>query len=148
MRRTNRAYNAFADSRDNRFFGRATDESIKMRAHRNSRFDLYADAILRDAVDRRATHVWAGRVDNLWINTRPDRFQHCLASAFRGKVDGASAIEIERNACLISGNQGKNHVAHVAACKIMRFKRIAADVESGFHRRNSIINNQTDRHFP
>src|SRR4026208_814434 len=125
MRRTNRAYNAFAYSRANRLLGCATDESIEMRAHRDSRFDFHSDAILRDAVNRRATHVWARRVDDLWINTRPHRFQHCLASAFRGKVDGASAIEIERNACLISGNQGKNHVAHVAARKVMRFKRVA-----------------------
>jgi hypothetical protein len=52
MRRTNRAHNAFADSRNNGFFGRATDESIKMRAHGDSRFDLYADTILRNAVNR------------------------------------------------------------------------------------------------
>ena len=30
MRRTNSAHNAFADSRNNRFFGCATDESIEM----------------------------------------------------------------------------------------------------------------------
>ena len=52
VRRTNRAHDAFTDSRDNRLLGCATDESIEMRAHRDARFDLYADTILRDTVNR------------------------------------------------------------------------------------------------
>ena len=104
MRGTNRADNTFADPGDDCFFGCAADESIEMGAHRYARLDLHADSVLCDSVNRCATHVWARRVNYFWIDARAHRFQDRLACAFRGEVDGASAIEIERNARLISSN--------------------------------------------
>src|SRR5213075_1207073 len=40
------AHNSFADAGDNRFLGRATDESIQMRTHRDPRFDFHPDSVL------------------------------------------------------------------------------------------------------
>src|SRR5882724_8520166 len=104
MRGANRADNSFADPGDDCFFGRAADEPIEMRAHSDARLDLHANTVLCDAVNRCATHVWARRVNYFWIDARAHRFQHSLASSFRGEVDGASAIEIERDASLVGGN--------------------------------------------
>src|SRR5882757_10355137 len=119
MRGTNRANNTFAYSRDDGFFSRATDEPIEMRTHGNTRFDLHADTVLCDSVNRRAAHIWARSVDHLRIDARAYRFQDCLARSLRGKVDGTGSVEIERDSCLVSGNQCKNHMAHVAAGEVM-----------------------------
>jgi hypothetical protein len=37
--------------------------------------------------------------------------------------------------------KARTHMADVAACEVMRFKRIAGNVETGFHGCNSIIDN-------
>ena len=75
-----------------------------MRTHRNTRFNFHADPVLRYTVYRRATHVWAWCVDHFRINAGAHRFQHGLTGALRREVYGASTVEIERNACFISGN--------------------------------------------
>src|SRR5205823_8501592 len=104
MRRTNRAHDAFADPGDDRFLSCASDEPIKMRTHGNTRFNFHADAVLRYTVNRRATHVWTRRVDHFRINARAHSFQDRLTGALRREIDGASTVEIERNACFVSGN--------------------------------------------
>src|SRR5690242_13075579 len=119
MRGTNRAYNAFADSRDDRLFSCATDEPIKMRAYCDSRFDLYADSILRNAVDRGSTSGRIRGVNDFGINTCAHRLQNCLASTFGGKIDCACPVEVERYASFICRDQGKDDVAYVTACKVM-----------------------------
>src|SRR4029077_7947919 len=118
MRGTNRANNTFAYSRDDGFFSRTTDEPIEMRTHGNTRFDLHADTVLCDSVNRCAAHVWARSVDHLRIDARAHCFQNRFASPFGGQIDGASPVEIERDSCLVSSNQGKDHVAHVAAREV------------------------------
>ena len=39
-------------------------------------------------------------------------------------------------------------MAHIAAGQIMRFKRIASNIQTRFHCRDAIVDNQSDRHFP
>ena len=38
-------------------------------------------------------------------------------------------------------------MTHVAARKVMRFQWIAPNIDAGFHRSNTIVHDQTDRHF-
>src|SRR6266496_3029257 len=104
MRGTNRAHNAFSHAGDNGFFSRATDKPVEMRAYGNTSFDLHADTVLCDSVNRRAAHVWARSVDYLRIDARAHCFQNRLASSLGGKIDGAGTVEIERDACLIRSN--------------------------------------------
>ena len=101
---TNCAHDAFADAGDDRLFSCAANEAIEMRPHRNTRFHFYADAILRDAINRCAAHGRIRRVNDLGINACAHGFQHRLAGAFCGQVDSTGPVEIERNACLISGD--------------------------------------------
>src|SRR5438046_1744880 len=95
---------ALSDSGNDGFFSRATDEPVKMRAHRDTRLYFHTDTVLCDAVDRRAAHVWARRVDHLRIDARADCFQNRLASSFRCQIDCAGSVALERNACLIRSN--------------------------------------------
>ena len=69
------------------------------------------------------------------------RFQDGFASPFGGQIDRACPIEVERNASFIGSNQGKNHVADIATCQVMRFKRVAVNVDTGFHCGNPIVHN-------
>ena len=83
----------------------------------------------------------ARRVDDFGIDARAHRFQNRFACSFGGQIDGAGPIEVERNAGLVRGDQGKNHVAHVATRQIMRLEWIAVDVQAGFHGCDPIVNN-------
>ena len=74
MRRADCADDTFADTGNDCFLGRATYESIEMRAHGHSRFDFHADAILSDTVNCRAAHRRIRRVDYFRINARANRF--------------------------------------------------------------------------
>ena len=38
-------------------------------------------------------------------------------------------------------------MADVAAGEVMRFQRIAANIDTGFHCGDAIVNNQANRHF-
>src|SRR5947208_4730067 len=147
MRGANCAHDTFSDAGDDRFFSCATDEPIKMRTHRNTRFNFHADPVLRYTVNRRATHVWARRVDRFRINARAHRFQNRLAGALSREINGAGAVEIERNTGLVSGNQGEDHMAYITAGKVMRFQWIAPNIYTGLHRCDPIVHNQTDWNF-
>src|SRR6266508_3288536 len=130
MRRTNRAYNAFAHSCDDRFFSRAAHETIEMRADRDPRFDFHADTVLGDTIDRSATHCRIRCVNHFRIDARAHRFQDRLTCSLCGKVDCASPVEIERDSGLISSNQSKDHMAYITACEIMRFEWIAPNIQT------------------
>src|ERR1043166_9631307 len=95
-----------------------------MRAHGHPRLYLRADAVLGDAVDCRSSHRWIRRVDHFRINTRAHGLKHGLAGAFGRQIDRASAIEIERNASLIRGDQSENYLSDIAPGEIMRFEWI------------------------
>jgi hypothetical protein len=146
--RADRAHNTFAHTRNDRFFGRATNESIKVRAHCDARFHFHPDAVLSDAVNRRTTHVWARGVDHFRIDARAHRFEHRLAGSFGRQIDGAGSIEVERNPCLVRSNQGENNMADIAARQVMCFQWIAPDVQTSFHGRNAVVDNQSNRHLP
>ena len=147
MSRANCADNTFTHPRNDRFFGRATDESIEVGTHGNTRLHFDADAVLSNAVNCSAAHVWGRGVDHFRIDARAHRFEHGLAGSFSRQIDGAGPIEIERNPGFIRRDQCQNHVTDVAACQIMRFERIAPNIQTGFHRRDTIVDNQSDRHF-
>ena len=72
-------------------------------------------------------HRRVGHVDDFRIDARAHRFEHGFARAFGGKIDRAGAIEIERDAGLVRGDQGEDDLAHIAARQIMRFERIARE---------------------
>src|SRR6266480_5809358 len=104
MSRADRAHNAFANARYDRFLGSATDEPIEVRAHRDARFHFHTDAILSDAVDGLPAHIRTGGIDHFRIDTGAHGFENGLAGPFGSQIDGASAIEIERNASLVCRN--------------------------------------------
>src|SRR5215831_15774063 len=147
MRGADCAHNAFANTCDDRLFRRDADESIEMRAYRHARLNFHTDAILRDTVDGCPAHGWVWRVDDFGIDARAIRFEHGLTSPFGCQIDRARAIEIECDTRLVSGDKGKHHMVHIAARQIMRFERIAANIETSFHGRDSVIHNQSDRDF-
>src|SRR5436189_4245993 len=104
-----------------------------MRAHSYTRFDLYSDAVLRDAVDGCSTRRRVWRINYFGIDTCAHCFQNSFAGPFGGQVDGARTIEIECDTRLVSGDQGKHYVAHIASGEIMRFKRVAVDIQTGLY---------------
>ena len=148
MSRADRAHNTFADTRNDGFFGRATNESIEVGAHCHARFHFHPDAVLCDAVNCRTTHVWARGVDHFRIDACAHRFEHRLAGSFGRQINGAGSIEVERNPCFVCSNQGENNMADIAARQIMRFQWIAPDIQTSFHGRNAVVDNQSNRHLP
>src|SRR4029453_6964659 len=136
---TNSTHDTFADACDDGLFSRPADESIEMRTHRDPRLYFHANTVLCDAVDGSAAHRWIGRVNHFRIDAGAHRFQDGFASAFCGKIDSASSVEIERNPGLVSSNQSEDHMAHIAACEVMRFRWIATNIQTGFHRSDAIV---------
>ena len=110
-----------------------------MRTHRHARFHLYADSVLRDAVDRAPSHVGTRRVDHLRIDARPHRFENRFAGALRGQINCASPIEIQRNPGLVCRDQSQNNMIDIATRQIMRLERIARNLDACFHSGNPII---------
>ena len=88
-----------------------------------------------------------GHIDDFRIDAGAHRFEHGLAGALGGEIDRAGAIEIERDAGLVRGDQREDDLADVAAGEIMRLERIARDIDAGFHRGDAVIDDQADRHF-
>ena len=122
-----RADDPFAHSRNDRFLRRATDEAVEMRAHRHARFYFRADAVLGYAVDGGAAHRRVGHIDHFGIDAGAHRFEHRFARAFGREIDGAGAIEIERDAGLVRRDQREDYLAYVAPRQIMRFQWIARE---------------------
>ena len=118
-----------------------------MRAHRDARFYFRADAIFRDAVDRRAAHRWIGHVDHFGINARAHRFEHGLARAFGGEIDGAGAIEIERDAGFVGRDQSEDNLPDIAAREVVGLERIARNLDASFHRGDAVIDNHSHGNF-
>ena len=118
-----------------------------MRAHRHTGLNFHADAVLRHAIDSRASHRDIRTIDHFRIDACAHRFEHGFARAFRGQVDRAGTVEIERNACLVRSDQGENDMIDVAARQIMRFERIARNVDACFDRRDAVIDDHSDWHF-
>ena len=92
-------------------------------------------------------HVGAGRVDDLRVDAGADGFEHGLAGALGGEIDGAGAVEIERDAGFVRGDEREDDLVHVAAGEIMRFERIARDIDAGFDRGDAGIDDHSNRHF-
>ena len=137
---------AFADTGDDGLLGRAANKPVEMRAHRDTRFDLGADAVLCHAVNCRSAHRRVRHVDHLWINTGANGFENRFSRSFRGQIDGAGTVKVERYAGLVSGDQGENHLTDITARKIVSFQRIGGNLDARFHRRDPVIDNQANRY--
>jgi hypothetical protein len=61
-----------------------------------------------------------------------DGFDDALARSLGGKVDGAGAIPIERDAGLLRGNERLDGGDHIATCQKVRFDVIDRDFNAGF----------------
>ena len=88
-----------------------------------------------------------GHVDHFRVDAGADRFEDGLAGAFRREIDRAGAVEIERDAGFVRGDEGEDDMVDIAAREIMGFERIARDVDAGFDRGDAVIDDHTDRHF-
>ena len=75
-----------------------------MRAHRHPRFNFRANPVLGHTVDGRPAHRRIRYVDHFRINACPYRFEHGFPGAFRGQIDRAGPIKIERDARLVGRN--------------------------------------------
>ena len=75
-------------------------------------------------------HRRVGHIDDFGIDAGAHRFEHRFAGAFGGEIDGAGAIEIERDAGFVRRDQREDDLAHIAARQIMRFQRIAREFRS------------------
>ena len=76
------------------------------------------------------SHRRVGHVDHFRIDAGAHRFEHGFARAFGGEIDRAGAVEIERDAGFVRRDQGENDLVDIAAREIMRFERIARDVDA------------------
>src|SRR6185369_627980 len=85
-----------------------------------------------------------GAVDDAGIDGSLDGFEHGLAGAFGGKVDGAGAVEVEGDAGLARGNEGLDHHLNVAAGQEVRGKIVDSDVEAAFDGGDAVIDDETD----
>ena len=85
-------------------------------------------------------------VDDLGIDARAHRLEHGFAGALGGEVDGAGAVEIQRDARLVRGDQREDHLVDIAAGEVMRFERVGRHEQPGFHRRDAAIDDQPGRH--
>ena len=145
--RADGADDAFADARDDRFLGGAADEAIEIRAHRDARLTLTPMPSLATPSMVVAPMDGIGRIDDFRIDAGADGFEDGLAGAFGGEVDGAGAIEVERDAGFVRGDEGEDDVADIAAGQVMRLQRIGGDVEAGFDRGDAVVDDQADRDF-
>jgi hypothetical protein len=115
-----------------------------MRAHRHARLYFRADAVLGHAVNGGAAHRRVGHIDHFGIDAGAHRFQHRFARALGREVDGAGAIEIERDAGLVRRDQREDHLAHISPRQVMRFQWIAGNFDSGFYCSDSIVDNHSN----
>ena len=115
-----------------------------MRAHRHARFYFGPNAVLGHAIDRGSAHRRVGHIDHFGINAGADRFEHSFAGALGREVDGAGAIEIERDAGLVRRDQREDYLTHIAPRQVMRFQWIAGNFDSGFYRSDSIVDNHSN----
>ena len=85
-------------------------------------------------------------VDDFGIDARAHGFEHGLAGAFGREVDGAGAVEVERDAGFVRGDEGEDDLVHVAAGEVVRLERIGRHIEAGFHRGDAAIDDEAHRH--
>ena len=88
-----------------------------------------------------------GAIDDFRIDAGADGFEDGLAGAFGREIDGAGAIEIERDAGFVRRDEREDDVVDVAAGEIMGLERIARDIDAGFDRGDAVIDDHADRHF-
>ena len=75
------------------------------------------------------SHRGARHIDDFRIDAGADGFEHGLAGAFGGEIDRTGAVEIERDASFVRRDEREDDVADIAAREIMRFERIARDID-------------------
>ena len=85
-----------------------------------------------------------GHIDHFGIDAGAHRFEHSFAGALGREVDGAGAIEIERDAGLVRRDQREDHLAHISPRQVMRFQWIAGNFDSGFYCSDSIVDNHSN----
>ena len=117
------------------------------RAFGGARFHCHADGCLGHASGRGPPHRGAGDVDDFRIETGADGFEDGLAGSFGREVDGAGAIEVERDAGLVRRDESEDNVADIAACEVVRLQRVARDIDPGFDRGDAIIDDHANRHL-
>jgi len=74
-------------------------------------------------------------------------FEHLeqgLSRKLGGEVDGAGAIEIERDAGLVRRDQREDYLAHISPRQVMRFQWIAGNLDSRFYGSDSIVDNHSN----
>ena len=113
----------FADAGDNRFLGRTADEPIEIRSDGDASLDSKLDAVLRLRIDRRTTLDRVGTIYDLGIHAR----LHGVQDVSPRQVDRHRSFARQRNLGPMRGDQGSNHIRHVAARKVMSLKAFRGD---------------------
>lgn len=138
---------AFADTGDDGFFGGTADEALEVGADGDAGADAQGDAIFGDGVDlAAAAHFRVRAVDDFGVNAGADSFDDGFAGAFDGEVDGASAVEIQRDAGFVCGDEGKDNLGDVATSKVVGLKGIGENGDAGFGRSDAGVHDEGIRH--
>ena len=88
-------------------------------------------------------------VDDLGVDGSFHRFEHGLAGAFGGEVDGAGAVELEMDAGLARGDERQHHHLHIAARHEMRGQVVDGEGSAlpGFHRGDAVVHDERHWHL-
>jgi hypothetical protein len=145
--RTDAGHDTFTHTGNDGFLRGTTHEAIKVRADSHTGTHTQRDAVFGHGVDLAApAHVRMRAIDDLGIDAGAHGFEDSLACAFAGEVDGASAIVVERDAGLVSGDEGQHDMRDLATCQEVRLKLVGVDRDARFGGGDARIDDHGIRH--
>jgi hypothetical protein len=85
-------------------------------------------------------------VDDLGIDAGAHGFEHGLAGAFAGEVDGAGAVVVQRDARLVRSDEGEHDVRHLTTGEKVRLKLVGVDGDARLGGGDAGIDDERIRH--
>ena len=145
--RTDGGDDAFSDSGNDGFLSGTTDEAFEVGADGDAGADVDRDSVFGHGGDFGNSGVGVGAFDDLGVDGGADRFEDRFAGVFGGEVDGAGTIEWERDACLVSGDEGENDVGDITAGEVVGFEVVGRYFDIGLGSGNAVVDDERGGDF-
>ena len=113
-------YDTLTYAGENSLLTGTADELLDIGPDSNPGLGYHLDTVLGDSRHGRS-------VDDLGV----DRHLHGLEHIAAGEVDGSRHLEVEVDIGLVCGNQGIDHIGHVALRQVVSLKRIGVQLQAG-----------------
>ena len=91
------------------------------------------NAVFGNPINGGATTTRCGALDDFRVDGSADGFEHRLASAFSGEVNGAGALPVEGDVGLACGDKRLNGLDDVTLGEVVGFKVVGTDLDASLH---------------